>query len=73
MQSLKIVWRSDGKNAERRGSRLEWSRLLVEATEAGSEFQVVAVPGKKERVKALKHVTLPVFVGIASYRTKLYL
>ena len=27
---------------------LNWSRLLAEATEAGSEFQVLTVRGKKE-------------------------
>ena len=27
---------------------LNWSRLLEEATEAGSEFQVLTVRGKKE-------------------------
>ena len=29
-----------------------WSRLLAEATEAGSEFQVLTVRGRKEKVKA---------------------
>ena len=29
-----------------------WSRLLAETTEAGNEFQVLTVQGKKEQVKA---------------------
>ena len=29
-----------------------WSRLLAEAAEVGSEFQVLTVSGRKEKVKA---------------------
>ena len=39
---------------------LNWSRLLAEATEAGSEFQVLTVRGKKG------------FLRIASYRTGIF-
>ena len=39
---------------------LNWSRLLAEATEAGCEFQVLTVRGKKG------------FLRIASYRTGIF-
>ena len=53
---------------------LNWSRLLADATEAGSEFQVLTVRGKKEKGKAstLLYNCLYIFVRTSSSSTAIF-